>query len=237
MSAPAGFDLHDASAASLGRNDSDDPWFTWTYVTSNLDVLREAIGEHVLLTAVAVVIATCLALPLGVAAARSRWASTVILSASGIAYTIPSLAVFALLTPFFGLSRVTVVIGLVMYALLILVRATSTGLRQVPVEVRDAANGMGYGRLALLARVELPLALPSIMTGLRIATVSTVALVTVGAAVGQGGLGSLILSGFKNNYYKPQIVTATVLCVGLALVCEVGLSGLTRAVTPWTRRA
>lgn len=189
------------------------------------------------LTIAAITVAVLLALPLGVAASRSRWASAVILSASGVAYTIPSLAVFALLTPVLGLTMATVVVGLVLYSLLILVRATSTGLRQVPAEVREAASGMGYGRLALLTRVELPLALPSIMTGLRIATVSTVALVTVGAAVGQGGLGGLILSGFRNNYYKPQIVTATVMCVLLALACEAVLTALAKALTPWTRVA
>jgi osmoprotectant transport system permease protein len=144
--------------------------------------------------------------------------------------------VFALLAPFLKLSLTTVVVGLVMYALLIIVRATLTGLRQVPPEVIDAAGGMGYGRFQLLARVELPLALPSIMTGLRIATVSTVALVTVGAVVGHGGLGGLILLGFRNNTYKPQIVTGTILCVLLALAFELVLSLATRAMTPWARR-
>ena len=224
------------SVPVANRLDDANPWFSWSYIESNSQTLLDALVEHIYLTAVSIVIAAVIAIPLGVIAARSRAAATSILSISGVMYTIPSLAVFALLTPYLGLSSDTVVFGLVMYALLILVRATLTGLRQVPAEVIDAAGGMGYGKGRLLTRVELPLALPSIMTGMRIATVSTVALVTVGAVVGHGGLGQLILSGFRNNLYKPQIVTATIMCVLLALLCEAVLSLITRALTPWARR-
>lgn len=226
----------DPLVAVSSGDDPLNPWFSWSYLTRNWDTISAALGEHALLTLISVVIAAIIAVPLGVLAARSRLLSATILSVSGVMYTIPSLAVFALVAPFMGLSQSTVVVGLVMYALLIMVRATLTGLRQVPSEVIDAAGGMGYGRAQLLARVELPLALPSIMTGLRIATVSTVALVTVGAVVGHGGLGGLILIGFRNNFYKPQILTATILCVLLALVCELALSLLSRTLTPWTRR-
>jgi osmoprotectant transport system permease protein len=129
-----------------------------------------------------------------------------------------------------------VVVALVLYALIILIRNSLTGLLQVPGDVREAATAMGYSRLARLWRVELPLALPGILVGLRLATVSTVALVTVGAAVGsQGGLGGLILSGFRNNFYKAQIATAALTCVALALVLDLLLIALTRALTPWTR--
>ena len=215
----------------------DDPWFSWSYIQNNADSLGAAFTEHVQLTALAVLFAAVLAIPLGVLAYRSRWLSAPILALSGVLYTVPSLALFALLAPFLGLTATTVLVGLVMYALLIIVRGTLTGLRQVPEEVRDAAEGMGYGGFAMLTRIELPLALPSILTGLRIAAVSTVALVTVGAVLGKGGLGGLILSGFRNNLYKPQIVTATVLCVALALACDLLLAWLGRLVTPWTRKA
>ena len=104
------------------------------------------------------------------------------------------------------------------------------------LEVRDAATGMGYGRLGRLLRVELPLALPGIVTGLRLATVSTVALVTVGSLIGQGGLGDLILGGFRNNFYKAEIVIGSVLCLALALVLDLLLAGLGRLLTPWARR-
>jgi osmoprotectant transport system permease protein len=125
----------------------------------------------------------------------------------------------------------------VIYALLIIVRNSLTGLRQVPPEVREAAQGMGYGRLGLLLRIELPLALPSIMTGMRLATVSTVALVTVGTIVGFGGFGNIILTGFNTNFYKPQIMTGTLGCIGLALIFDLILLGIGRLATPWTRRA
>jgi osmoprotectant transport system permease protein len=111
------------------------------------------------------------------------------------------------------------------------------GLNQVPAEAQDAATGMGYARFGRLLKVDLPLALPGIVTGLRLATVSTVALVTVGAIIGNGGLGDLILGGFRNNFYKAQILTATLMCVLLALVLDLILAGAGRLVTPWARRS
>ena len=106
----------------------------------------------------------------------------------------------------------------------------------MPAEVRDAARGMGYGRFGLLWRIELPLALPGIVTGVRIATVSTVALVTVGTLVGFGGFGNVILTGFNSNFYRAQIMAGTLGCLGLALVFDLLLAGLGRLVTPWSRR-
>jgi osmoprotectant transport system permease protein len=160
-----------------------------------------------------------------------------ILALSGVLYTIPSLALLALLAPLLGAtSRVTVLIALVLYALLLVIRNALTGLTEVPADVKDAAAGMGYGRFGRLWNVELPLALPAIVIGLRLATVSTVALVTIGAIIGQGGLGDLILGGFANNFYRAEIVTGTVLCVGLALVLDLALVGLGRVLTPWSRR-
>ncbi len=188
------------------------------------------------LTVVSVLIAAAIGIPLGVVAFRNRWLAAVILSLTGVLYTVPSLALFALIAPFTGLTHRTVIIGLVAYALLVIVRNTLTGLGQVPAEVREAAVGMGYGRLAMLWRIELPLALPGIMTGLRIATVSTVALVTVGVIVGYGGLGQLIMEGFRNNFYRAQIATATVLVVAVGLAFDMLLAGLTRLLTPWARR-
>ena len=217
--------------------DPGNPWFSWTYVHTNATELWSALGQHAELTAVSVLIAAVVAIPLGVLAHRVSWLTAPILALSSVLYTIPSLGLFAILAPFLGLSASTVVIGLVLYALLVIVRNTLTGLQQVPDDVRDAARGMGYGRFAMLARIDLPLALPSIMTGLRIATVSTVALVTVGYIVGgYGGFGTLILEGFRNNFYKAQIMTATIGCVLLALLADLLLILVTRAITPWLRR-
>jgi osmoprotectant transport system permease protein len=191
----------------------------------------------VLLTVWSVVIAAAIALPLAVLAYWVRPLAAPILTSTGVLYTIPSLALLAFLAPFLGTGRLTVIVALVLYALLVLVRNALTGLLQVPADVREAAAAMGYGRSARLLRVELPLAMPGILVGIRLATVSTVALVTVGAVVGsQGALGGLILSGFRNNFYKAQIATATILCVLLALVLDLLLLWIGRRLTPWTRR-
>ena len=197
--------------------------------------LLDALREHASLTAEAVVLAAVVAIPLAVLAHWYRSFTGPILALSGVLYTVPSLALFALLAPFVGIGRVTVLIGLVLYALLMIVRNTLTGLRQVPEDVREAAQGMGYGRLAGLLRIELPLALPGILTGLRLATVSTVALTTVGVLVGHGGLGQLISVGFRANF-RAEIVTATVLIVLLALVLDIVLAVAGRLLTPWARR-
>jgi osmoprotectant transport system permease protein len=216
-------------------DDPRNPWFSWEYLRQNIDSLRDALEQHVTLTLLAVAIAAIIAIPLAVVADRVRWLSGPILAVSGVLYTIPSLALFALLGPIIGLKIQTVLIGLTLYALLVIVRNTLTGLQQVPPEVRDAAQGMGYGPAAMLWRIELPLALPGILTGLRIATVSTVALVTVGYMVGFGGFGNLILTGFNNNFYRPQIMAGTLGCIGLALVFDLLLLLAARVLMPWAR--
>ena len=211
------------------------PWFSWQYVHDNRDALLAALREHASLTAEAVVIAAVVAIPLAVFAYWYRRLSGPILALSGVLYTIPSLALFAVLAPFVGIGRLTVLIGLVLYALMMIVRNSLAGLNQVPEDVLDAARGMGYGRFARLLRIELPLAVPGILTGLRLATVSTVALTTVGILVGHGGLGQLINAGFHANY-RAEIGTATVTAVLLALLLDLVLVGTGRLLTPWTRR-
>lgn len=220
----------------LAYDNPPEPWFSWQYVQDNADTILAALREHVTLTAQTVVVAACVAIPLAVLAYWYSPLTGPILTFSGVLYTIPSLALFAFIAPYVGTGTLTVLIGLVLYALLLLVRNSLAGLNQVPAAVRDAADGMGYSRLARLFRIDLPLALPGILTGLRLATVSTVALVTVGDLVGHGGLGTLILAGFRNNFYKAQIMTGTLLCVLLALVLDLLLAGAGRLLTPWTRR-
>lgn len=226
----------DGGARALRLDEPPNPWFSWDYVRDNSSILADALVEHLLLTGVSVAIAVAIGIPLGILAYRVGWLAGPIVGGTGVLYTVPSLALFALLAPFTGITRTTVLIGLVAYALLIVVRNTLTGLQQVPRDVVEAATGMGYSRGQLLTRIELPLAIPGILTGLRIATVSTVALVTVGVAVGYGGLGQLILEGFRANEYRAQIATATVLVVALALVLDLMLAGLGRLATPWSRR-
>jgi osmoprotectant transport system permease protein len=154
-----------------------------------------------------------------------------------VVYTIPSLALFALLFPFTGLSANTVLIGLVAYSLVILLPNFLAGLSAVPADVREAARGMGYGPARMFVSVEFPLALPTFMAGLRVATVSTVALTTVGVLVGHGGLGQLIVGGFNANFYRAEIVTGAVGCVLLALAFDLVLAGVERLLTPWSRAA
>ena len=219
----------------LALDDAPNPWFDAGYVVDNWETILRYLGEHVRLTVAAVLLGAAIALPLALLARRSRLLSGSVLGISTVIYTIPSLAMFAFIFPFTGLSSTTVLIGLVAYSLVILVRNFLAGLQGVPDDVREAARGMGYGPMRRFVQVDLPLALPAFMAGLRIATVSTVALVTVGVITGNGGLGQLIVGGFNANFYRAEIVTGTVGCVLLALVADVLLAGVERLLTPWTR--
>ncbi len=211
-------------------------WICAEYVTTRREEILAALGQHSFITVVSVVLGALIAFPLAVTVRRYRRLAAPLLGAATAVYTIPSLALFSLLVPFTRLSATTVVIGLVLYSLTILVRNMLAGLDGVPADVREAARGMGYGEGRLLWRVELPLALPTIMAGLRVATVSTVALVTVGVVVDNGGLGNLIYQGLQSNF-KAEVLTASVLCVVLAVLADLGLLGVQRALTPWQRGA
>jgi osmoprotectant transport system permease protein len=222
----------DVLAVEAGAN----PWFSSSWVVDNWSTIVPLLGQHVRLTIVSVLVGTLIAFPLALLARRNRWLAGPVLGLSTLIYTIPSLAMFAFVAPVTGLTETTVAIGLILYSLVILVRNFLAGLRAVPAEVQEAARGMGYGPVLRLVKVDLPLALPSIIAGLRIATVSTVALVTVGVIVGQGGLGQIIIvNGFGANYYRPPIVFGTLACVVLALVADRALALADRVLTPWSR--
>jgi osmoprotectant transport system permease protein len=173
-------------------------------------------------------------MPLSLLARRSARVEAVVLALSTGVYTIPSLALFPLIVPFTGLSRTTVIIGLALYSLTILVRNIIEGLKSVPADVRESALGMGYGRARLLFGVELPLAVPTIMAGLRVATVSTVALTTVGSIVGYGGLGNLLIQAVDSQF-RAQVLAAGVLCVLLAVAFDLVIVAVQRMLTPWSR--
>jgi osmoprotectant transport system permease protein len=220
------------TAAAEPRN----PWFSWDYLRNDRDFVVGMLQQHVRLTVAAVILALLVAVPLALLARRWRVLAGPIVAGAGVLYTIPSLGLFAMLAPFTGFTlERTVLVGLVVYALLVLLRNTIAGLAGVPADVVEAARGMGYGGARLLWRIELPLALPVIMTGVRIATVSTVALVTIGVINGNGGLGQVILRGFQSDY-RAQVVTGTALCVVLALAADLALVLLMRVLTPWSRR-
>lgn len=213
-----------------------DPWVNWDWLSAHLPLFATALQDHVTLTLVAVAGGLVISLPLGIVAHRSRVLRNPILTVSGILYTIPSLALFSLLVPYTGLSGLTAEIGLISYTVLILVRNVLVGLEAVPADVLDAADGMGYRPFKRLLSVELPLALPAIFAGIRIATVTTIGLVTVAALIGVGGLGQLILRGLIDNFHTPLVV-ATALSIALALVADVGIAGVQRLAVPWSRNA
>ena len=216
----------------LTRNE----WICGRYYSSRAGDLGDALVQHVGIVLASVLLGLAAAAPLALPARRSRTLEGLLVSATTEIYTIPSLALFSLLVPLTGLGETTVVIGLALYSLTILVRNILEGLRAVPDEVRESAAGMGYAARRLLWRVEVPLALPTIMAGLRVATVSAVALTTVGSILDYGGLGDLLVDGTRTDF-KAQVLATSVLCVLLAVVLDLLLVGLQRALTPWTRTA
>lgn len=211
-----------------------EPLIRWDWLLSHLGDIAQRLQEHLLLTGVAVGVGFVLSFGLGLLSLRLPFTYGPITWVTGVLYTIPSLALFALLIPVTGLTLLTAEIGLVSYTLLILVRNIVRGVRGVPPDVREAALGMGYTPAGLLWRVELPLALPVIMAGLRVATVTTVGLTTVTALIGQGGLGYFILDGLQRFFSTPLILGA-VLSVLLAVVADGLLVLAQRALTPWAR--
>jgi osmoprotectant transport system permease protein len=215
--------------------DRTDPWIRWDWFWRHVPEFQMRLTEHIELTLIALALGFVIALPLALAAHRWRPLRNPLLAVGGVLYTVPSLALFAFLIPFTGLTIVTSEIGLVSYTILILLRNIVVGLEGVPSEVRDAARGMGYRPAVQLIRIDLPLAFPAILAGLRIAAVTTIGLVTVTALIGQGGLGQLINAGLIQDFKTPLVV-GTVLSVALALVADLGLAGVERAMTPWARR-
>jgi osmoprotectant transport system permease protein len=230
-----------ARADDVAQNDVaqcyvDNSWLCGQYWSDYRPELTDATVQHLWITVVSVLVGLAVAVPLALLARRNPTVESVVVGSTTIIYTIPSLALFSLLLPITGLSATTVIIGLALYSLTILVRNVLAGLRSVPAEVVESARGVGYSEARLLTRVELPLALPVIMAGLRVATVSTVALVTVGSIVSYGGLGNLMLRAV-NTQFKAQILAASVLCVLLAVALDLVLVAAQRALTPWTRHA
>jgi osmoprotectant transport system permease protein len=208
------------------------------WIVDNLDRIGELLLEHVYLTLLAVGLGLVISFALALLIRDRPRLYGPIIGGTGILYAIPSLALFALLTPITGLGTVlTAEIALVGYTLLILTRNIVEGLRGVPADAIEAAAGMGYTTSQRLLRVELPLALPVITAGIRIATVSTVGLVTVTALIGLGGLGYLIVTigTQRGSFGLTSTLTGIVLAVGLAVVADLALLAVQRALTPWSR--
>jgi osmoprotectant transport system permease protein len=214
------------------------PLIRWNYVGDHLHEIRAALVQHLELTFIAVGVGLVLSALLAALAIRFRITYQPINAVTGIMYAIPSLALFILLVPITGLTVLTAEIALVSYTLQILVRSIVAGIDSVPASVRESAQGMGFTARQQLWRVELPLALPVIVSGLRIATVTTVGLVPISGILGsdQGGLGTFIFDGL-NRFFNTPLLVGGVLTVVLAVVLDVVLVRVERLLTPWTRRA
>lgn len=224
-----------SAAVRLSAYVSGQPWVDWHWVGRHGALIRHDVWEHTFLTALAVGIGLLFAVPLAIFAYRHRWAEAPILGVTGAVYTIPSLALLGFLVPSTGLGTTTAEIALVGYTLLILVRNVLTGLKDVPSEVKESARGMGFTPTRQLLRIELPLAMPAIMAGLRIATVTTIGLVTVTALIGAGGLGQLIRDGL-NQDFRTLTTVGAVGSVALAVVADSFLVGVQWLITPWARK-
>lgn len=212
------------------------PFFDWGYVTGQWSQIAGDLVQHIVLSLVAVAIGTLIAVPMALVAWRYRLLRGVVFGVAGAFYIIPSLALFAILGPVTGYvaSYPTAEIALVGYTLLILIWNTVAGLDAVPADAREAAVALGYSPSAALARVDLPLALPYVFAGLRVATSTVIGLVTVTALIGLGGLGQQITYGFGIDYATP-IIVGLVLSVALAAVCDLLLVGAQRLAVPWSR--
>jgi osmoprotectant transport system permease protein len=209
----------------------------WAWIERNLSMLGSLLLEHVILALVPVVIAFVIALPLGYLVSKTRRVANVLLAFLGIIYSIPSLALFVMMPMILGtqiLNPVNIVVALSIYSTALLVRSVVDGLRSVPAPVKQSATAVGYGWLRRLFRVELPLAMPVIFAGLRVVTVSNIAIVSVAVLVGSGALGKLFDLGFASYFYTP-IIVALVLMLSLALIFDALILLIQRRTLPWLR--
>jgi osmoprotectant transport system permease protein len=210
----------------------------WGWIRNNLPDIASLLGQHVLLAVIPVLAALVLALPLGYLVHRTGRAANGILAVLGVIYSIPSLALFVALPIVLGtriLDPLNVAVALTVYSVALLVRSVVDGLRSVPADVKQSASAIGYSRWGRLRAVELPLAMPVVFAGLRVATVSNIALVTVAVLVASGGLGQLFLRAYTSIFYTPLIV-GLVLTVALALLADAVILLVQRGTLPWLRR-
>jgi osmoprotectant transport system permease protein len=207
------------------------------WLRQNADAIVRRGVEHLQLTGISIALGLVISVVLSVIALRYRRAYRPITLATGIVFTIPSIALFPILRPYFGLTATTAIVGLTLYTLLFLVRNIIVGIEGVPAEVVEAAEGQGYARNRLFLEVQLPLALPVIIAGVRIATVTTIGLVTITGLIGYGGFGFFIFDGLRSNLYLPKLLVGALAPMVMALVADGLLQLLERALTPWSRRS
>lgn len=208
--------------------------FCFDWARENIDRYGTPTVQHLELVVISVVIGFAIAFALALIAHRRGWLRAPLLAVTGVLYTIPSLALFFLLLPVTGIGRDTAIIALAIYTLQIIYRNTILGLDNVPNAVKEAARGMGYTDRQILWRIELPLAIPEIVAGLRIAVVSTVAIATLAVFIGGGGLGTQILNG-SNLTFPTSVFIVLAIVVLMALLFDVILLVAQRTMTPWRR--
>ncbi|MFZ4286188.1 ABC transporter permease [Variovorax sp. HJSM1_2] len=192
------------------------------WLIRNWDQVLQALGEHIFVSGSALLLAFAVSLPLGIWAARNQRVMSITLGISGVLYTIPTMALLALLIPIVGLGKTNAILAMVMFSLMILIRNVATGLREVPADVVDAARGMGMDSGQILRRIELPLAAPIIVAGLRVAAVTVISITVVAAFVNAGGLGNIIFSGMSSDHAAKIWVGALAACL-LSVLVDVSL--------------
>ena len=210
----------------------------WAWIQRNLAMIGTLLVEHIVLSVLPVLIALVISLPLGFLVFKTKRVANVILAFLGVIYSIPSLALFVMMPLILGtkiLNPVNIVAALAIYSIALLVRSVVDGLRSVPASVKQSASAVGYGWLRRLFRVELPLAMPVIFAGLRVVTVSNIALVSVAVLIGSGALGKLFDLGFGSFFYTP-IIVGLVLMLALALVADAMILLIQRGTLPWFRK-
>jgi osmoprotectant transport system permease protein len=208
----------------------------WSWVENNLDDIQEASVTHLQLVGASLALAIAVSIPLAIVVRRRKIAFAATNTVLGGLYTIPSLAMFAFLLSFVGIGFEPAVIALAVYCLQLIVRNTVVGLRDVSAPVQEAARGMGLTRRQTLFKVELPLAMPAIFAGVRLAAVSTVGIATIAVYIGAGGLGELIVNdGIQRGLFVTPIFVGAVIATVMAIVIDLGLVGLERVLTPWQR--
>lgn len=208
----------------------------WSWVENNLDDIQQATIEHLELVGAALGVAIAISIPIAILVRRRRIPFVAVNTISGALYTIPSLAMFAFLLSFVGIGFEPAVIALAVYCLQLIIRNTVVGLQGVSAPVQEAARGMGLTRRQTLTRVELPLALPAIFAGIRLAAVSTVGIATIAVYIGAGGLGVLIVNdGIQRGLFVTPIFIGALIATVMAIVIDVALIGLERLLTPWQR--
>jgi osmoprotectant transport system permease protein len=216
-----------------------EPLVRWSWVGDHTDELTTLTLHHLKLALLPILFGLIIAIPLGILCARWRWLYPPTLGIANVLYGVPSLALFMLFIPYFGIGSggkadFTIMIPLTLFSLSVLVPNVVDGLRSVPDPVRQSATAMGFGTLRRLVQVELPIAVPVVIAGARVAAVASISLVSVGVLIGNGGLGQLFIDGYSRDFTTPIIVSC-VLIIALALVSDGVLVTAQRLLTPWAR--